>query len=80
MRLTLHRRVNELEAVLVAFREATHCDAAVWSSARRAVRRRRSSPARARASHMPDVLPDEPGQLRYRTNDGTHARRRSSRP
>lgn len=53
--------MKELEAVLLAFREETHCEAAVWTSADG-----RSSPTViARSStkvQMPDVLPEVPGQ------------------
>src|SRR6266566_8848250 len=62
-------RVKELEAVLIAFREGTHCEAAVWGSGDG-----RSAPTViARSSlkvQMPDVLPDEPGQS-IPTNFGT---------
>ncbi|HTD82817.1 MAG TPA: hypothetical protein VK648_03400, partial [Gemmatimonadaceae bacterium] len=61
--------MKELEAVLVAFREGTHCEAAVWGSGDG-----RSTPTIiARSSpkvQMPDVLPDEPGQS-IPTNFGT---------
>jgi len=61
--------VKELEAVLMAFREGTHCEAAVWGSSDG-----RSTPTIiARSSpkvQMPDVLPDEPGQS-VPTNFGT---------
>jgi len=61
--------VKELEAVLIAFREGTHCEAAVWGSGDG-----RSPPTViARSSskvQMPDVLPDEPGQS-VPTNFGT---------
>jgi len=61
--------VKELEAVLIAFREGTHCEAAVWGSGDG-----RSTPTIiARSSpkvQMPDVLPDEPGQS-IPTNFGT---------
>ncbi len=60
--------MKELEAVLIAFREGTHCEAAVWGSDGR------SAPTViARSStkvQMPDVLPDEPGQS-VPTNFGT---------
>jgi sigma-B regulation protein RsbU (phosphoserine phosphatase) len=53
--------VKELEAVLVAFRDGTQCEAAVWGSSDG-----RSAPtiiARSSAKvQLPDVLPDEPGQ------------------
>ncbi|HEY6089938.1 MAG TPA: GAF domain-containing SpoIIE family protein phosphatase [Gemmatimonadaceae bacterium] len=61
--------MKELEAVLIAFREGTHCEAAVWGSGDG-----RSPPTViARSSskvQMPDVLPDEPGQS-VPTNFGT---------
>ncbi len=61
--------MKELEAVLIAFREGTHCEAAVWGSGDG-----RSGPTIiARSStkvQMPDVLPDEPGQS-VPTNFGT---------
>ncbi|HEY8852907.1 MAG TPA: GAF domain-containing protein, partial [Gemmatimonadaceae bacterium] len=60
--------MKELEAVLIAFREGTHCEAAVWGSDGR------SAPAViARSSpkvQSPDVLPEEPGQS-VPTNFGT---------
>jgi len=61
-------RVKELEAVLIAFREGTHCEAAVWGSDARTAPNviARSSPK----VQMPDVLPDEPGQS-VPTNFGT---------
>ena len=61
--------MKELEAVLIAFREGTHCEAAVWGAGDG-----RSTPTViARSSpkvQMPDVLPDEPGQS-IPTNFGT---------
>ena len=61
--------MKELEAVLMAFREGTHCEAAVWGSSDG-----RSTPTIiARSSpkvQMPDVLPEEPGQS-VPTNFGT---------
>src|SRR5689334_7649135 len=62
-------RVKELEAVLMAFREGTHCEAAVWGSSDG-----RSTPTIiARSSpkvQMPDLLTEEPGQS-VPTNFGT---------
>ena len=53
--------MKELEAVLVAFRDGTQCEAAVWGSTDG-----RSAPSIiARSSpkvQLPDVLPEEPGQ------------------
>ncbi|HZE07941.1 MAG TPA: GAF domain-containing SpoIIE family protein phosphatase [Gemmatimonadaceae bacterium] len=52
--------MKELEAVLMAFREGTHCEAAVWGSDGRSAPTviARSSPK----VQMPDVLPEEPSQ------------------
>ena len=61
--------MKELEAVLIAFREGTHCEAAVWGSGDG----RSALTVIARSSpkvQMPDVLPDEPGQS-IPTNFGT---------
>ncbi|MGH7603937.1 MAG: PP2C family protein-serine/threonine phosphatase [Gemmatimonadaceae bacterium] len=60
--------MKELEAVLMAFREGTHCEAAVWGSDGRSAPTviARSSPK----VQMPDVLPEEPGQSAP-TNFGT---------
>ena len=60
--------MKELEAVLIAFREGTRCEAAVWGSDGRSAPTviARSSPK----VQMPDVLPDEPGQS-VPTNFGT---------
>jgi len=53
--------MKELEAVLIAFREGTHCEAGVWGGGEG----RAAPTAIARSSakvQMPDVLPGEPGQ------------------
>lgn len=63
--------MKELEAVLVAFRESTRCDSAVWAA------REKDAPAPsllARSSNraaMPDRFPDQGSTAPITTNDGT---------
>ena len=55
--------MKELEAVLTAFREGTHCEAAVWSLSEtnsKPMSLGRSSSA----AEMPDVFPEETGETR----------------
>ena len=80
VRLTLRPRMNELEAVLIAFREVDAVSTQPCGRprlARPSRRPLRSSPAPARS--MPDRLPDCRIGVRSPTNDGTSARRPRSR-
>jgi sigma-B regulation protein RsbU (phosphoserine phosphatase) len=54
--------VKELEAVLIAFREGTHCEAAVWTQTEPQPKPTSLGRSSA-AAEIPDVFPEEPGEI-----------------
>jgi sigma-B regulation protein RsbU (phosphoserine phosphatase) len=54
--------VKELDAVLIAFREGTHCEAAVWTQTE--TQSKPTNLARSgAAAETPDIFPEEPGEV-----------------
>ncbi len=54
--------MRELEAVLIAFREGTHCEAAVWAQSENQTKPT-SIGRSSSAAEMPDVFPEAVGEL-----------------
>jgi sigma-B regulation protein RsbU (phosphoserine phosphatase) len=56
--------MKELDAVLIAFREGTQCEAAVWAQTE--TQSKPSNLARSSAAgEVPDIFPDEPGEIAH---------------
>jgi sigma-B regulation protein RsbU (phosphoserine phosphatase) len=63
--------MKELETVLVAFRDITQCDAAVWTATTGDIQTLTAIARSAPKVPPPDTLPAGPGAGSIRTNDGT---------
>src|SRR5438067_13170028 len=54
--------MKELDAVLIAFHEGTHCEAAVWTQTE--TQSKPTNLARSGAgAETPDIFPEEPGEV-----------------